>query len=165
MENPIAIANFFIQKSLDSGTEMTQMKLIKLVYISHGWYLALRGKPLLSEPVEAWKYGPVVKSVYHEAKKYGNGPITSYFQDVFGNTPMPTDPEVCTFLDRIWDLYGKLNGLQLSALTHKEGTPWYKTWNEENGSKYHSVIIRNDLIKNHYQSKLNPVGNGPSAQP
>ncbi|WP_431213380.1 Panacea domain-containing protein [Puia sp. P3] len=122
MENPLAIANYFIRKSIDSGEELTSMKLIKLVYISHGFYLALTGNSLLNEAVQAWKYGPVVKSVYQETKKYGSGPVTAYFVDSANNVPFPADKTIYPFLDKIWEIYGKFNGLQLSALTHES---WY----------------------------------------
>lgn len=156
MENPLAIANYFIKKSLESGTEMTSMKLIKLVYISHGWYLALSGEPLLAEGIQAWKYGPVVSSVYQETKRYGTGQISTLLFDSEGNYPMPTSSEICTFLDKIWQLYGRFTGLQLSALTHEAGTPWYMTWNELGGNRRSSAIIGNDLIEEHYKSKLTP---------
>lgn len=164
MENPLAIANYFIRKAIDSGEELTSMKLIKLVYISHGWYLALSGKPLLPEAIQAWKYGPVVKSIYQETKKYGSAPISSLFLDSITNTyPLPVSIEISEFLDKIWQLYGKFNGLQLSALTHQAGTPWYTTWHLNGGSRFNSAIIGDELIKEHYKQKLNPVVNGAEA--
>ena len=52
------------------------MKLIKLVYIAHGWHLALEnGKSLISEAVMAWKYGHVINSLYQKLKRYGSQDI------------------------------------------------------------------------------------------
>jgi uncharacterized phage-associated protein len=51
------------------------MKLIKTVFIAHGFYLASKDKPLVNEFVQAWKYGPVIDSVYHEFKGLGHKPI------------------------------------------------------------------------------------------
>lgn len=155
MESPIAIANYFINKSGEKGQEITSMKLIKLVYISHGWHLALYGAPLVQEDIQAWKYGPVVKSVYEETKRFGRYPITELFSDSTGKCPLPNNSEVCRFLDKIWEVYGKFNGLQLSALTHEKGTPWDIAWNEKSGHKYNSFKIDNELIRNHYKAKLN----------
>jgi uncharacterized phage-associated protein len=56
-----AIANEFIKVAKRNGVLLTPMKLQKLVYFAHGWYLALLGKPLINEPVEAWKFGPVIQ--------------------------------------------------------------------------------------------------------
>jgi uncharacterized phage-associated protein len=39
-----AIANYFIGKSITNPkTSLTPLKLIKLVYVAHGWYLAHPG--------------------------------------------------------------------------------------------------------------------------
>lgn len=154
--NPIAIANYFIRKGIDTGEEITLMKLIKLVYISHGWYLGLTGNALLPEAAEAWQYGPVVPKVYREFKEFGRGKITEMgmdFGEGFGY-PIPENEELKTFLDKIWQVYGKYNGLQLSALTHQQGTPWYITWHNEGGKERHSVPIRDELIKEHYKNKI-----------
>jgi len=75
MENSLAVANYFITKANDEGTELTPMKLIKLVYIAHGWHLGLKNESLIDEGVQAWKYGPVIKSVYDEFKGYKNGQV------------------------------------------------------------------------------------------
>jgi len=153
MQNPIAIANYFIKRSMADGTELTPMKLVKLVYIAHGWYLALKGEPLLPEAIEAWKYGPVVSKVYHTFKKYGRDCITS-LEYQGNNIPDVTDSETTTFLDKIWDVYKKYTGLQLSTLTHQPNTPWDIAWNSENGCNAKSVIIRNELIEAHYKEKI-----------
>ena len=150
MESPLAVSNYFIQKSFDSGYEVTPMKLIKLVYISHGYYLALTGLALIPEQVEAWQYGPVVKTVYQETKVFGKNQITSLFFDSETlSYPLPTDKIITDFLDRIWVAYGKLNGLQLSGLTHQDNTPWDITYN-----KLKQLYISDDLIKTHYKAKL-----------
>ena len=83
MEHPIAIANYFIKKPFEDGTELTPMKLLKLVYAAHGWHLDLAGEPLIGERVEPWKYGPVVPSAYDEFKDYGDRNITklAYFKE------------------------------------------------------------------------------------
>mgnify|MGYP002861256523 CR=1 FL=1 len=50
--------------------DVTPLKLQKLLYYCQGYSLALTGKPAFPEVIEAWKYGPVVESVYQEYKKY-----------------------------------------------------------------------------------------------
>jgi uncharacterized phage-associated protein len=156
MESPIAVANYFIQKSFDTGKLLTPMKLVKLVYIAHGWHLALYDEPLLDEGVQAWMYGPVVNSVYHAFKSYGNGQITSLKSVLSGGralTPQVTE-NIKPFLDKIWDVYGDLNGLQLSTLTHQPQTPWDIVWNQQGGKDSKSAIIANDTIKEHYKKKV-----------
>ena len=74
--NPIAIANHFIDLSPNG---LTLMQLLKLSYISHGFTLALLDKPLADEYAEAWRFGPVFPSIYHEFKKK-SGPIKNKAQ-------------------------------------------------------------------------------------
>ncbi|MBC7652796.1 MAG: SocA family protein [Deinococcales bacterium] len=157
MENSLAIANYFVKKSLDEGIELTPMKLLKLVYIAHGWYLGINDEPLVNEGVQAWKYGPVIPTVYQEFRGYGNSQIGKLAYD-FDNgmqvvTLMPNKDKT-DFLDKVWDVYKGYNGLQLSTLTHQIGTPWDIVWNNENGKLKSSAIIRNNLIEEHYKQKL-----------
>lgn len=157
MENAIAVANYFIGRGLESGIEVTPMKAIKLVYIAHGWYLGIYKKPLLEDGVQAWQYGPVIKQVYDEFKKYGSAPITKKGTTGFflnPDTPEVASPETRDFLAAIWERYGMYTGIQLSSLTHQTGTPWDIIWNSW-GKHELFALIPNDLIQEHYQSLIN----------
>src|SRR3977135_2921517 len=71
-----AVANFFLDLAKAEGQPLTPMKLQKLVYYPHGWRLGIVGKALLNEQIEAWEFGPVIPSLYHEFKEFGDQPIT-----------------------------------------------------------------------------------------
>lgn len=162
MYHPIAIANYFLKKSFDTGEEITLMKIIKLVYISHGWYRGITGKDLIKESAQAWKYGPVIESVYHEFKSYGGRPITKLgsvllphedrFQII---TPTVDKEDIQEFLDKVWEIYHSFTAIELSSLTHQEGSPWDITYNKLGGRNSRSTIISNDLIEQHYRDKIN----------
>jgi len=158
MENPLAVANYFIQKSMEIGELLTPMKLVKLVYIAHGWYLGLTGEPLINEAVEAWKYGPVVPSIYHTFKNYGGSPISqtaSYITDSWQPVEYSlATPQLEPFLDRIWEVYHGYTGVELSAMTHQNDTPWQQIW-ESKGKFSLSETIPNDLIRVYYQTMAN----------
>jgi uncharacterized phage-associated protein len=158
--DPRSIANYFIDLAVAEGKQVSPLKLIKLVYIAHGWHLALTGKPLINDPPEAWKYGPVIPSLYHELKIYGNEPVAAKIRD-FELAPgpeigfnyveiQPPDENIKKFLQSIWKAYGHFSGLQLSALTHQPNTPWHHTWEKE-GAKYSKgADIPEALIREHY---------------
>lgn len=161
MEQAVAVANYFVDKSLqevDSQFLLTNMKLVKLVYIAHGWFLGLHGRPLISELPQAWKYGPVVPSVYNAFKSSGNQQITRPYTALIVGQPDPyqlsDDPEVKALLDRVWSLYKSYTAFQLSSMTHQEGTPWFETWHNQGGKFERSVPIMNGLIEKHYRHKL-----------
>ena len=75
----VVVANYFVEKGKADKKNIDLLKLVKLVYIAHGWHLGLYDeidRPLIREDVEAWKYGPVVRSVYDAFKGVGKRTIT-----------------------------------------------------------------------------------------
>lgn len=155
----IAIANFFIEKSLEDNSSLSPLKLMKLIYIAHGWCLALLDKELIDEPVQAWKYGPVIESVYHEFKYYGHNRIDSFANGVIlkgGKVEIikskidENDKNTFLLLERVWDQYKNFTGIELSKWSHKEGGPWYKSWHEDGGSNQKNHPIPNSLINDYF---------------
>ena len=134
----MTIARYFIEKS--EGTK-TPMQLNKLTYIAHGWSLAIFNRPLIIEDIEAWKYGPVIPSLYYAFKEHGKSPVP--YKEIEKTNSIKDDDRA--LLDKILNVYGVYEGIYLSALTHQEGTPWSKTWSPKK-----SVIMRDDIIKDYY---------------
>ena len=64
-----AVANRLLQLAEEDGNQLTVMQILKLVYFCHAWTLALYDRPLIEQPIEAWRYGPVIPDVYHSFKK------------------------------------------------------------------------------------------------
>jgi uncharacterized phage-associated protein len=153
MHSARAIANSFLKIAKESNKQLTNMQLQKLVYFAHGWHLALTGEPLLADAVKAWNFGPVIPQLYNSLKTYGNDCITDMIKRKDSLTDEPEIVEetqseyVKKLVQRVWDVYGHLQGLQMSNLTHAKDTPWDKTWNREKFS-----VIPDELIKEHFQS-------------
>jgi uncharacterized phage-associated protein len=93
------------------------MKLQKLLYYAQGWHLAITGQPLSTDPIEAWRDGPVVPAVY--ARHQGWRTVSSWA----AGDPGGLDPEAQQLLDLVCASYGDLSGDDLSRLTHSEA-PW-----------------------------------------
>ena len=147
MYSPITIANYFIKKYCEDD-RLTPMKIIKLVYIAYGWYLALRnGVELVNEKPQAWDLGPVMPSLYHKLKKFGGNKVSEAIQVYNQNEEIASEDSY--FLDFIWKKYGSYSGIQLSAITHTKGTPWSETY-----PKGANLEIPKSLIQSHYQAKL-----------
>jgi uncharacterized phage-associated protein len=148
--SPSVIANYFITGYGD-GENLTPMKVIKIVYISYGWFLALtNGKRLVNEKPQAWNLGPVFPSLYHSLKKYGSLHITEPIPLTYGESPEKiTDKTIKKFLDIIWRAYGKYDAITLSSITHTEDTPWSEVF-----PSGFNVTIPDSLIQKHYQLKL-----------
>ena len=111
------VADFIIRFSHLHGDPISNLKLQKLIYYAHAWYLAIHNKPLFDEEIEAWVHGPVVPSVYHDFKGWAWKPIEE-------NPRKPALPrKVEKHLEEVMDVYGSLSAYQLEKLTHRE-KPW-----------------------------------------
>jgi hypothetical protein len=51
------------------------MKLQKLIYLAHGYYFAVTGCPLVGEQFEAWQFGPVSPTIYHEFNRFSSSAL------------------------------------------------------------------------------------------
>lgn len=151
---PEAVANEFIVLADRSGRKLTQMQLQKLVYIAHGWTLAITGEPLVYGEPHAWQWGPVYPSLYDALKRFGSGPVKSEIREnnwinldsargeVIVEMFTETERDI---IQRVWDQYGDLEAFQLSALTHNDGTPWsvFYDGRQDRG-------IPNNAIRDHF---------------
>ena len=138
------IADWFIERARQEGRLLTQMKLQKLVYIAHGWHLALTSEPLVQDNIEAWRWGPVVRALYSEFAIFGASPIP---RASIIRKGAKIDNKALTILERVWELYGKYTAAQLSAMTHADNTPWKECYQP---SAARPAIIPNSLIRKHY---------------
>lgn len=138
-----AIANEFIWRGVQTGRPVTPLAVIKLVYFSHAWMLALHDHELVDDNVEAWKYGPVIPSVYHALKHHGWRPVVERIRGV--RRPDYTSKEV-DIIEQVWQKYGKFSGVYLSALTHAPDAPWSKNWNPTEKN----TLIPDEQIKDYY---------------
>ena len=76
--SPAAIANNILWLAREEGISVTVMKLLKLVYIVYGWTLASLDHKLFNEPIQAWKHGPVIPSIYYQFDNFGSKPIDTF---------------------------------------------------------------------------------------
>lgn len=144
------IANYLIrEKEIKDGVPPTPMQLLKLVYIAHGWNLAINNRPLIRDRIEAWRYGPVVPNLYHDLKQWGNTPVEQPLPVPVSGTGN-LSPEEREIVDEVLNAYGDLSGMQLSNLTHASDTPWHQVYFEEGGQDTDHAPIANDLIKQHF---------------
>lgn len=153
------VARKFLDVARGNDPLLTPFKLMKLVYICHGWHLAIFDDPLVSEKVEAWPNGPVFRELYIATERFGKNRVKA----------IPETPSEVDFLKR--GMIGELNenvqkiigiiskeyeentGGELSAFTHLSGTPWYDTCKKYGGTD-DAPIISNDLIKGYYAKML-----------
>lgn len=150
--DPTTVANQFIELAAEEGAKLTPMQLNKLTYIAHGFALGLKNRPLIDDAVEAWRYGPVVPSLYRKLKHYGSSPVDGPVGGIFGTGRREQiDPEDKALIEAVFEKYGHLTGAQLSFLTHKKGTPWDRAYQPD----IYGIAINNAQIGQHYADLLN----------
>ena len=130
---------------LRRDVDTTPMHIIKLAYLSHGWMLGLKGHLLIDEPIEAWTYGPVVPSLYHQYKMFGGRPISIYPYDCAEYL----EAEQAEIIRTVNNAYSDYTALQLSTVTHLTGSPWETTVRK----KGPGTVIPNKVIQEYYGKK------------
>jgi uncharacterized phage-associated protein len=160
MEEPVPawspeIANEFIRLAAEDRRAFDQLQLQALVYIAHGWRLALTGEPLTGDRPEAWDTGPTYRRLAGTLADYGQEPITGeiFTEDAFaeadqrsakGLTRSDLDHSETDLIREIYQNYGAFEAWQLSALTRKGDTPWMQVFAGGTG-KYRD--IPHNLVK------------------
>lgn len=158
------VADYFLTHT---NKPLTAMHMIKLIYITHGFTLAITKESLIRTRIEAWKYGPVIPVLYHSYKGYGGSTIDKL--DYCG-TPLTdekiNDRKICLesvfddqtydILDQILDIYGSHSALELSALTHEKGTQWHQCYKPN----HLFTLIPDNIIQEYYEEKMTNVQTG-----
>lgn len=127
MPSAIAVANCFLGLANRDEEKLGIVRLHKLVYFAHGWFLGFDNEePLIEEALEAWAWGPVFPSLYYKLAGHAGEDISQ----VMDGSPDVSDEETRDFIDMIWKAYRPLRTLQLSAMAHQKGSPWYSTVTE-----------------------------------
>ena len=125
------LANNLLNRSFEQKIPITNMKLLKLLYFVYKKYLQDFSKSLFADRFETWDYGPVMPNIYQEFKKYGSSPIQDYFLDTSGNAfGIEETPPIKDTIDYVWAKYIGKTGVELSEITHREGSAWRKAWDE-----------------------------------
>ena len=95
--NGSIVANTILALAEEFSISFKFIKLLQLVYICHGYSLSIRGEGLLNpdyERVEAWQFGPVIPSLYHEFKHFGKEDIDKSFKSEIVTTNSRGEPTV-----------------------------------------------------------------------
>ena len=160
----LAVANTLLAMTRERGiVDVSPMKLQKLLYFAHAWHLALFDAPLFREGIEAWEWGPIVPGIYPTFREFGNFPIDKEGKELTwdnGKIQIQSpyvkddDSEVKDLLQEVLRVYGGLTAIQLSNITHADGTPWSIV-----ASKYHSYLpgglaIPNELIRDVFRKMI-----------
>ena len=123
----MAVANWFLERCWNDKNPSIcdQMKLYKLVFYTHGWYLGYCKTELFPEAVQAWPHGPVVPDLYNE---FGHvrkkeirrlGKRMEIIDDRVSMIEPKHEGHLDVFFESVWNIYGSYTGIQLSNMELK----------------------------------------------
>ncbi len=137
MYSPAKIANSIIKLAKSHCIELDPLKLQKIIYFAHCRSLVDRNEILINEPFHAFSFGPLITSIYHEYKKYGNNPVDHFTSELVLDGDELTwkiffvpddDKETHFILAQTFDKYSNHSGSDLAKMTHIKNGPWYNTY-------------------------------------
>ena len=128
----VSVANSIIKLAKDKGiNDLTPMKIQKLMYFAQFFYLKnFEDGALIDDNFVRWRFGPVIPSLYYQLRSYGSGAFRDYIRILTPKNEaivyMMSDDDFISwyFLDQVFDKFGHLDGISLSALTHRENSSW-----------------------------------------
>lgn len=144
MYSAVDIANYLIFVTSDICSDMSNMKVNKLVYFAQGHALK-RGFSLFDEKIRAGQHGPMVEEVYHAYEQWGDEPILKWDEESAKKLPS----EIREFLIEVAGKYVTYTAAQLRQMTHQTDSPWDKCFVQ--GGRYRQ--IPNEIIAEYFKNE------------
>ena len=154
------IANELIRLAAADGRALDQLQLQNLVYLAHGWCLAITGQPLTGDRPEAMEFGPAYRRMLAPLAQYGLSPVTRQVRrgevypnaavsDENGPATSDLDAKELAILRATYHSYGALSATELFAVTRRGETPWKQVFDEGRG-KFRDIsheLIRAQFVQ------------------
>lgn len=144
------IEAYFFYKDSEDKKGITNKKLQKLLYYAQAWYLVFYDSKLFEENIEAWVHGPAICDVYLRYRSFGYYHIDYKLDSALLDQ---LDDKIKSYLDQVWDVYGKYDADYLELLTHSE-KPWQDARAGLDIAEASKRIIDTEEIKNYYKLRF-----------
>lgn len=145
------ISSYFIdlsnQREIDEEwtTEwISPLKLQKILYFAQAVFLSIKSSPLFEDEILAWKYWPVIESIYRTFKSNWSTPLKK--EDILNEEFKSIIEEDKKLLDEIYKEFWKYSAWELVDITHNH-KPWKESFED-----WKNNIISKDNIKEYYKN-------------
>ncbi len=135
------VAKYIIDKCTKEQHSISNLQLQKILYYIQHSFLVNKNKELFEDDFAAWKFGPIVPSIYHIYSTAGGMKLEETYEDIDLNS---FDTEDLKIINTIVEQKRALNPWSLVDETHKEGKAWDSIFQKGMGFKN---IIPKHLIK------------------
>ena len=134
----VEVAEYIIGYANQKNYSISNLKLQKILYFTQAQFLVALGYPCFIDVIEAWDFGPVVRSVYNQYKRYGSANI--YSGDMSLETEMKEIEK--DSIQLIIDKCVNFSANQLVEITHNQD-PWKNAYKK-------NVYISNNAIRDYF---------------
>ena len=111
MSKTLAVAKYLNELNVERhGCDMDEMKMHKMMYFSQRESLMNTNNPLFGDSFEAWKFGPVLRSVRNEYKR----------NHMFESVNETLTEEEKGLVESVFERYDSFDAWDLSSLSHEE---------------------------------------------
>lgn len=142
------LAKYVVNFMCKRNTPVSNLQLQKILYYINGRYYQRYNTFLIEDKFLAYPYGPVLRNVYNEFKRYGSSSIIEEH-----DTPLcpEAQPHEQTVQEDIVH-YSEISIFELVKASHRPGTAWYET--EQNFGLF-KEIGENDIEREFNNAELN----------
>lgn len=125
---------------LEKRVAVESVRLQKLLFYAQAWHLVTMDSPLFDDPIRAFRYGPVVHSVWTNYR----GTKTVTRRQAVGDPDALTESER-EVVDAVIEAYRRIKPFEMADLTHEEA-PWVDAWNAPGGDR----VISHEAMRRYY---------------
>ena len=133
----VEVAEYIIGYANQKNYSISNLKLQKILYFTQAQFLVALGYPCFIDVIEAWDFGPVVRSVYNQYKRYGSANI--YSGDMSLETEMKEIEK--DSIQLIIDKCVNFSANQLVEITHNQD-PWKNAYKK----MFIYLIMQSEII-------------------
>lgn len=139
MRIALELAKYIVSKCVTDECPISNLQLQKILYYIQKEFLK-NGNHAFPDKIEAWQFGPVVRTVYYRFSGYGAMPIMREYQVSIDED---YSKDEVALIDRIVEEKRVLDPWQLVEETHKPDGAWYKIYSD---NERNDKIIPEELI-------------------
>lgn len=148
------IADYICHRALSADTDISPLKLHKLLYYVEAWHLAFFDSSIVPGKFQAWVHGPVCRTLYVRYRNNKSMYCSILKEDLRCEKFDSLSEEEKSHIDNVLETYMKFSDTQLEALTHGED-PWIKAREGRAEFERGEEEIDENLMRDYYKKRLN----------
>lgn len=125
----VELSKYIITKCARDNKPISNLQLQKILYFIQKEYLQKKGVPAFNDPIEAWRFGPVVPEAYYFFCGAGAMPITDIYDD---SDISSSDKEL---VNKVVEEKRVIDPWTLVDQTHREGCAWDRVYQHGLGNR------------------------------